>query len=379
METSNVQSKVHTDQTSEEKSYVLEKELRWRRRRETWMPIITVVISVFVLFIIAAQALIYHQQRQIMARQVQNAEDSQRALVSVASITVNFAKGEIVLLLENSGRVKAMNLKVEAKEYRQTNIVVGSKTKFDAGWVSLFPGSFKMRVIVVMSKFKPEEVEAIQKKAESLVVTGKIQYQDRFGPAEEFFAFEYTPPNNADWVAMSNSPNDIEPSLELRAYNISHDRGLTVVTAVIPEVRTEIGKGMYTPTPNHLWTPLSNPFDVNRSRVGPSPNATLTPAATPIISLLGKSPSPVPYLSRTPTATPVISKRQDRAGIGGGSCSCGCKMVCDNRCEFECTNCSLTAQIAMAQSCCDAAHEATGDLGPCQQDTPGSKRKKGPG
>jgi hypothetical protein len=152
METSNVPSESPTDPTPEQKTYVLEKQLRWRRRRETWPPVITVVVSCFALLILIAQSLIYNQQRQIMSRQVKDDEDSQRALVSVASITANFSKGEIVLLLENSGRVQATKLRVEAKELRQTNVVVGSATKFDAGWVSLPPGSFKMRVIVVMNK-----------------------------------------------------------------------------------------------------------------------------------------------------------------------------------------------------------------------------------
>jgi hypothetical protein len=375
MATSNAESESRPS-SPERKTYVLEKELLWKRRRETWMPTITLLVSVMVLIIILAQAFIYNQQRQIMSRQAQDTEDSQRALVSVASITADFVKGEIVLLLENSGRVPAMNLKVEAKEYRLTNALVGSKTKFDAGWVSLFPGSFKMRVLVVMSKFKPEEVKAIQTKSESLVVTGKIQYRDRFGNAEEFFAFEYTPPNNADWVAMSNSPNDIEPSLELRAYNVSNKDGVTVVTAVIPEIKTEIARRMYAPTPNHLWAPFSTPLDLNTSRAGPSPNGSFTPAATPIISLSGKAPSPMPY-SATPAVTPVISERQNAKESGGAAgCNCGCVWICENRCEFSCENCSFEAELAAAQSCCELAHEGVGELGPCERDAPSSKRKK---
>lgn len=46
-------------------------------------------------------------------------------------------------------------------------------------------------------------------------------------------------------------------------------------------------------------------------------------------------------------------------------CGCNCMMVCDNRCQFECWDCGLAEQVAKSQECCNGAHAATGDTGPC--------------
>jgi len=376
MGTSNVPRESPTDPTPEQKTYVLEKQLRWRRRRETWPPVVTVVVSSLALLILIAQSLIYNQQRQIMSRQVKDDEDSQRALVSVASIKANLIKGEILLLLENSGRLPAKNIKVEAKEYRQSNIVVGSKTPFDAGQVSLFPGSFKMRVVVVMGKFKPEEAAAIQARSESLVVIGKVQYENGFGPAETFFAFEYSPPNNEDWTAMSNSAEDLEPSLELRAYNVSHNDGVTVVTALLPQTSSEIVRRTYSPTPNALWKQASTPLiDLSRRTPEPTPYATSSQASTPIVASAGKTPIPIAHQTVAPTqeTSKDLQKRVSNAG-----CNCSCTMTCGNRCEFTCTGCGEESMIDASVTCCEAAHDAIGDIGPCQPETSGSKRKKVP-
>lgn len=46
-------------------------------------------------------------------------------------------------------------------------------------------------------------------------------------------------------------------------------------------------------------------------------------------------------------------------------CGATCAMICGNRCQFECFGCSLNGCIDVAVSCCTAAHQSTGDTGPC--------------
>lgn len=83
--------------------------LRWKRRRDSWLPMVTVVVSLMALLMITAQVFIYDQQRRIMNTQVslseKNLRISERAYVGVASINADLAQGEIVVMLENLGRV----------------------------------------------------------------------------------------------------------------------------------------------------------------------------------------------------------------------------------------------------------------------------------
>ena len=349
----------------------IERHLRRKRQLQSGVPIITVTVSLVALLVIIAQAIIYNQQRQIMHRQVKVTEESlhisERAYVGVASLTANLAQGEVLILLENSGRIPAKNIRVEAQEYRVTANVVGSKTKFNAGSVSLFPGSYKMRVIVSMNKFRPEEIDAIQVKAESLVIAGKIQYEAGFGVEESTdFAFEYSPPRHEDWTAMSTWPTELGPVLEARAYSVSQNNGLTIVSTQPVDMKPSFGSKTYGRTPNQSWTPLSGPL----SRAdGSRPIQSWSPLSTPLVrpTLESRAYSPTPNQSSTPLRTPsadISRKLQDRP-TGGGPCACGCAWVCGNRCEFSCSNCSLSGEISIIQSCCTEAHKATGDIGPC--------------
>lgn len=45
------------------------------------------------------------------------------------------------------------------------------------------------------------------------------------------------------------------------------------------------------------------------------------------------------------------------------ACACTCAMVCDNRCQFNCSGCDLSEQIDKSTECCNGA--AYGDTGPC--------------
>lgn len=49
----------------------------------------------------------------------------------------------------------------------------------------------------------------------------------------------------------------------------------------------------------------------------------------------------------------------------GAQCGAVCAMVCGNRCEGTCYDCTLGECIDRAIECCEGAHAATGDTGPC--------------
>ncbi len=49
-----------------------------------------------------------------------------------------------------------------------------------------------------------------------------------------------------------------------------------------------------------------------------------------------------------------------------GNCGCSCAMVCNNVCVFDCAGCNISQEIEMAILCCEQAHGAIGDVGPCQ-------------
>lgn len=46
-------------------------------------------------------------------------------------------------------------------------------------------------------------------------------------------------------------------------------------------------------------------------------------------------------------------------------CGASCAMVCGNRCEAVCYDCSFWNCLDVAIQCCNEAHAGTGDTGPC--------------
>ena len=197
--------------------------LSWRRRRETWGPVITLFVSLITLGVITAQAIIYQQQRKIMDQQVQQSERSlrisERAYVGVASITPDFDGKEVLIVIENIGKVPARNVNVEAHAYRQpaeqlstsTKSFSGSTKYFDAGGVQLFPGSLKMPVVIPMPNMRPEEAKGILARTDIFYVAGTIKYEDGFGGFDRTnFAFKYTPPPKERWTADSDLAKQLE-------------------------------------------------------------------------------------------------------------------------------------------------------------------------
>lgn len=46
-------------------------------------------------------------------------------------------------------------------------------------------------------------------------------------------------------------------------------------------------------------------------------------------------------------------------------CGCVCAVVCDNKCEFECSGCQLVEGARLGALCCDQAFSTTPPTGPC--------------
>lgn len=194
----------------------------WRRRRENWVPVTTVVISLMALFVIVAQAIIYDQQRKVMEKQLQQSERglriSERAYVGIASLDPNFDRKEVVIMIENIGRVPARDVKVEAHAYRRLADQLklsGSTKHFDLSGIQLFPGSLKMSVIIPILNIRAENVEDIRTGRERFYVAGTIKYEDGFGNLDSNnFAFRYSPPPDERWTVDSDLAKQLGKPLE---------------------------------------------------------------------------------------------------------------------------------------------------------------------
>jgi len=49
-------------------------------------------------------------------------------------------------------------------------------------------------------------------------------------------------------------------------------------------------------------------------------------------------------------------------------CGCVCAMLCNNRCEFECSGCEFSEKVIAVLHCCEQASSAAGDTGPCAEE-----------
>jgi hypothetical protein len=190
-------------------------------REKTWRDNLNIIIAVIGLLIIAFQAWIMYRQTAIMTKQTaimdQTFRVGERAYVGIASLSPKWQAGEVEITLQNIGQVPAKAIKVEAQEIRGTpsgsDTVTGSRIYdrldgstfgWGAGDVQLFPGT-PMRVAIPLRGFKPEEIDAINKKQEVLYIGGNIEYEDGFGRVDTtVFAFEYNPPPSDGWTAHSD-------------------------------------------------------------------------------------------------------------------------------------------------------------------------------
>jgi len=268
------------------------------------------------------QRRVMNRQREVMDEQVQIMERtlriSDRAYVGVASVAVDLTRGQILLMLENLGKVPASKIRVKGTAYwakwSNRKLEPFPDVDFDAGEVQLFPGTLKMRVPVVMRTFNSQEISAIRNGIDgSLFVAGTISYEDGFGFDDKTnFNFKYVPPSVDSWIAVSTPVSVMSADLLKRINELPPSEFLQLVRArtSIPEKLIAAG--------------------------GPTPAAA-------------KSPSPG---SRTPTPT-TASK--------SSSCGCGCAWDCaTNTCQFTCESCSISDEISHAEQCCKAVKEASG-------------------
>jgi hypothetical protein len=301
----------------------LQRKIKWQGR----LPLLTVLVSGMALIVIAAQAIIYEQQRRVMNRQrevmheqVQIMERtlriSDRAYVGVASVTADLARGQILLTLENLGKVPATRIRVQGSAYlanwSNRKLEPFPDVDFDAGEVKLFPGTLKMRVPVLMRKFDAQEISAIRDGVKgSLYVAGTISYEDGFGFDDTTnFNFKYSPPSIDSWIAV-RTPVSIMSADLLRRIN---------------------------ELPPSEFVQLIRTRNENSQKPGGADSPAMASS---------KAPSPG---RQTPTPNTASSS---------SSCVCSCVWDCaTNSCQFTCESCSLLDQISSSQQCCEAAKKA---------------------
>ncbi|TAK00627.1 hypothetical protein EPO44_09625 [bacterium] len=130
---------------------------------------------------------------------------SQRAYVGVHSLQMDLSSGQVLVMLENMGKVPAQDIKVSAHTSQEAEgkIRTSAHPTFEAGHTQLFPGTFKIQVPIPLKDFTPQEASNILTGRTTLYVAGKIQYGDGFGnPQTSDFAFRYVPPPHEGWTAI---------------------------------------------------------------------------------------------------------------------------------------------------------------------------------
>jgi hypothetical protein len=199
----------------EKQTWLMDKQTSWIRRQTIWTSVLA-VFTLGVLFyhgwIMSRQSQAMVEQTRIMQEQLQVMDKSlrigERAYVGVHSIQADLKIGQIKVLLENIGHVPAQNVLVFATQVRTIlggvgvgDRAISSRVTIDTGRTKLFPGNFKMPIIIPLKDLSPEEVKAIQSGMEWLTITLQIQYGDGFGNTETSrFVFRYTPSPNEGWV-----------------------------------------------------------------------------------------------------------------------------------------------------------------------------------
>jgi len=130
-----------------------------------------------------------------------------RAYIGVNSIETDLKRGQITFWLENIGKVPATNIKVWAATALPKN---AHGSEGFAGWLDqllnleandLFPGTFKLPVVIWIKDFTPETEPLILSRQKVLYVSCKIEYSNGFeGESESTFLFYYLPPPDDKWI-----------------------------------------------------------------------------------------------------------------------------------------------------------------------------------
>lgn len=181
-------------------------------------------LSLLVLFAIIIQIYISQRQWEIMKQGTVISEQalkvSNRAYVGVHSITEDFEKQRIVLMVENTGIVPAENLKVTGQVWviMPKSGLVGLRGGFDYANCSfsqsfyntrLFRGNLKTRVTIDLIKItlaNKTYISSVAGGLGTLWLIGSIEYGDGFAPGQiTQFAFTYE--GGGQWTGSSiNDP-----------------------------------------------------------------------------------------------------------------------------------------------------------------------------
>ncbi|HXQ36926.1 MAG TPA: hypothetical protein VN843_23140, partial [Anaerolineales bacterium] len=334
-----VTEQVTTDPLAQERPDPPLRSIDKRSRLENSLSVVSVIVAILTLMAIAIQAWIYDQQRTIMSTQVENTQKNiqitERAYIGVASLKADLDHGEVVVMLENIGRkpAKAITMKADAYHINAVKLKKGAKTNFNSGEVRLFPGSFKMRVVVPLPECDPQEIRAISENRQFLYVDGIIQYDDGFGFTDSTtFAFKYIPPPREGWEAVDTPLAHLEEKLTSEVFKLSQDGDITIVSPAFDRSR-RLSPPAYIPSP-------SVPSPSGSSPPGQSPSVPSPPGPTAL--------GPSPLASATKTSTPALTNERDTG------CKCTCRQTCGG-CTYTCTGCGLVEAAELSARCCENA------------------------
>ncbi len=131
-----------------------------------------------------------------------------RAYIGVNSIQTDLKRGQITFWLENIGKVPATNIKASgatALPQKTASGPEGFKAEFDEildlGIIELFPGTFRLPVVIWIKDFTPETERLIFSGQKVLHVACMISYDNGFeGRSESWFTFYYLPPPDDKWI-----------------------------------------------------------------------------------------------------------------------------------------------------------------------------------
>lgn len=130
-----------------------------------------------------------------------------RAYIGVNNIQTDLKRGQITFWLENIEKVPATNLKVSAgtalpkNAHGSEGFAVLLDKLLDLEANDLYPGPFKLPVLIWIRDFIPETEPLILSRQRVLYATCKIEYDNGFErKSESNFLFYYLPPPDDKWI-----------------------------------------------------------------------------------------------------------------------------------------------------------------------------------
>ena len=141
-----------------------------------------------------------------------------RAYIGINSIQADLKRGQITFWLENIGKVPATNIKASGGTALPPNIAGGPEgfealmnDILDLGAAELFPGTFRLPVVMWIKDFTPETEMLILSRKRILHVSCMLSYDNGFGGrSESLFILYYLPPPDDKWIPrglIGNSKN----------------------------------------------------------------------------------------------------------------------------------------------------------------------------